>query len=703
MIIPTLDKYGGAERLVIECVSRWQKHHRITLYSSVISDALLAEHGIGDRVARIRLTPYFEGEHSMLLNAVLLPRLWRDEIGTHELYQTHLWPTHLIDRHPMVWYPHEPFRTLYDLRYEQNHGGSGEDLAHIYPKYDYDRFGERFFSSYLRAIEASDHGARPERIVANSGYSAHYLGRVYGREIADIVYPGAEPATPLELPRDPNLFVTVGQLWGHKRIRLLIEALALTDETQLMVIGSGPDRDWLEDLSARLGVSDRVFFLSGLRNSELELIFARACAFLFAPIREPFGIVVLEAMAAGLPVIAADEGGYVEICTPESAFLVPAFPSAFAQKMSLLQTHAALRAKMGEAGRRAARAFTWTRTAQELETLLLKTVAMAANSQQAAAASSTGTLVGAQYYLWYGEGFGAAHWNDNAASGHVADKPLLGYYGSTKGETIALHLDQFEAMGLDYVIVNLHLDHDGVNRIEATGIEHLFRLAEARGSRLRFAVQLAPYTDELEHFSKLIAELRADYAGHPNYLRLDGKPVLFWFWSGALDHKKRMLMPLEKLTAGFVNIAAGLRLPAGAGEADLTQNLFSGFAPFSPLELAEATNSEAVWDMAYRLADEAGMRYRVASISPGYDDSALTDPRRLGNPRRIVPRGGGETYRRALSWVTKLDPPPHLVMVSTFNEYHENTHIEASVGHGDIYVSLTRQLVETMQARRELP
>lgn len=697
VILPTLEKYGGAERLVIECVRRWQARHRITLYATLINEDLLAEHGVDAQVERRLLSPRYEGEHAMLLNAVLLPHLWRNEIGQHEIYHAHGWPTHLIDRHPMVWYPHEPLRMLHDLRFEQKYDGGAQDQAHIYPKYDYERFQDALFEPYLRAIQASDESAVPETLVANSWYTAGYLERVYGRKVTDVVYPGAELTTPLELPKDPNLFVTVSQLWRHKRVHLLIEALALTDGTQLMVIGSGPEREWLGALAERLGVSDRVFFLSGLRNVELELILARACAFLFSPIREPFGIVVLEAMAAGLPVIAADEGGYAEVCSPDTAFLVPPHPSAFAEKMMELQADAQLRARMGEAGRRAAATHTWTRTAEELETILLREAPP--HKDAAGAQDGRRTLVGVQYYLWYGEGFGAAHWNDNAAFGYVADKPLLGFYGSATGGTIEAHLDQFEAMGLDYAVLNLHVDENGRNGIEWRSIDHVFRIAEARGSPLRFAIQIAPYTGSAEILAETLAFLRRECFGRSNYLSVGGQPALFWFWSGAHDRKGDLLEQLSSATSGLTNIATGLRLPVGAGERELTGGLFRGFVPFSPLELSDDAGRENVWNMGYSLAADAGMTLRVASVSPGYDDTALADARRFGNPRRTVPREGGEIFARSLRWVETLSPPPDLVIVSTFNEFHENTHIEPTLRTGSQYVDLTRDFVARLRAR----
>lgn len=702
IVIPFIEKYGGAERYLIECVRAWQNRHDITIYATKISDKLLAEHDIGPDVKRCELSPYFEGEHSMLLNAVLLPKVWQEEIGRHDLYHTHLWPTHLVDLHPMVWYPHEPLRVLHDLRYDQNVEQVGNDAArniHIYPKYNYDRIGDSLYEAYLNTIDAMDKSVKPERIVANSRYTAGYLEEVYGVPVQDVVYPGVNPESFIDLPTDRNLFVTISQLWPHKRVNMLVEAIALTDDTQLVVIGSGPEKERLLEIAAKLAVEDRVFFLSGLSNRELSLVLARACAFLFSPIKEPFGIVVLEAMAAGLPVIAVDEGGYVEACRPEYSFLIQPYPSLFAEKIRYLQSHPDVARKMGEAGRKAAPEFTWKRAADELETILVDVWQKSCESKVERTTSDSQSLFGIQYYLWYAEGFGAPHWNDNPESGHVSDKPILGYYGSTKGQTIQNHLDLFEQMGLDYVILNLHLDTNGVNGLELIGIQHVFDIALKRNSPLRFAIQLAPYVDDTLEIEKALRMIGKLYADHPNYLRLDNAPVLFWFWSSAYDGNKRFIASLANTAEQFTNIAVSLRLPKGTNEDKLTFGFFGGFVPFSPLELAEEKNWRRIWNTAYQNAKNAGMRYRIVALSPGYDDTGLTAANRVGNPYRIVSRKDGATYQVGMDFVESLIEKPDLVMISTFNEFHENTHIEPSMRNGMHYIEQTTQFVARMKEK----
>jgi glycosyltransferase involved in cell wall biosynthesis len=697
IVIPALEKHGGAERYLIECVKFWQHRHDITIYATTFNRNLLSESGITEAVNLIELEPHFEGEHSFLMNAVLLPKLWRQQIGRHDVYHTHLWPSHLVDLHPMVWFPHEPLRVLHDLRFEQRlqQTGQASREVHVYPKYNYDLIGGGLYDAYRSAIDGMDRTVTPEFTVANSGYTAGYLARIYGRDMPHTIYPGVDAENFIDLKVDQKLFVTISQLWPHKRVNLLIEAIALTDEIQLIVIGSGLELDHLQSLCVKLGVDDRVFFLSGLSNYEVRLVLARSCAFLFCPIREPFGIVVLEAMAAGKPIVAVDEGGYVEICHPDFAMLIPPSPLIFAEKMQYLRDNPQQARMMGEAARKAVTPFSWKRTANELESILLRAGIEAKSAHKLQPTQDRSRpLVGIQYYLWYGEGFGAQHWNDNPRLGHVGDHPFLGFYPSEKGQTIEYHLSQFEAMRLDFAILNLHIDNNGPNETELRSIENLFEISAARNSSLRFAIQISPFNDDADHIRSTLSRIRTLYADREEYFRIDGKPALFWFWSSAYDGNWALFEVMREAAADFRNFALSLRLAKGIDERRYTFGFFEAFGLYSPLESSSEENWDRVWQSAYDASGTAGMTYRIATVSPGYDDHALMDPSREGNPYRIVPRRSGEIYARSLKFAESLSTPPDLVIVSTYNEYHENTHIEPSSRNGDMYVRMTRDFVE---------
>ena len=317
VIIPELRKYGGAERFLIECLKRWQVRHQLTLYSASTNPNLLAEAGI-KAIRCMPLSPPFDGEHAVLLNSTLLPKIWETEIGHHDIYHTHLWPTHLLDLHPMVWYPHEPLRLINDLLYSL--GAQGEDsleiehFLHFYPRQAYDKVNENYHEAVLRTIATFDRTGRPDRIVANSRYTAKSLQAIYGSPVSDVVYPGVTVNEFVDLPNSENIVLTVGQLWRHKRTRVVIEALRHLDGVQLYIVGSGPEKAKLESVAARMGVADRVVFRSDLTNQEVQSLFARCLCTVFVPVREPFGIVALELLAAGKPLVAANEGGYTEDC-----------------------------------------------------------------------------------------------------------------------------------------------------------------------------------------------------------------------------------------------------------------------------------------------------------------------------------------------------------------------------------------------------
>jgi glycosyltransferase involved in cell wall biosynthesis len=111
----------------------------------------------------------------------------------------------------------------------------------------------------------------------------------------------------------------------RKNVRGLLDALALQPgpETTLTVVGDGPQRPQLEQHARSLGIDDRVQFLGMLGRTAVRDALWNAHAFVLPSHHETFGVVLLEAMATGLPVIATTSGGPEDLVTPETGRLVP--------------------------------------------------------------------------------------------------------------------------------------------------------------------------------------------------------------------------------------------------------------------------------------------------------------------------------------------------------------------------------------------
>ena len=152
----------------------------------------------------------------------------------------------------------------------------------------------------------------------------------------------------------PPHLITVTRLAPPKDVETLIRALAtLRDRAWTMeVVGDGPMRLEVEKLVTRLGLEDRVT-LSGTCG-DVEARLARSQIFVLSTDREGFPMSVLEAMRAGLPVVASDVGGIREaVAHGVSGAVVPArSPELMAQALGPLIDDAAMRASYGAAGRR---------------------------------------------------------------------------------------------------------------------------------------------------------------------------------------------------------------------------------------------------------------------------------------------------------------------------------------------------------------
>jgi UDP-glucose:(heptosyl)LPS alpha-1,3-glucosyltransferase len=217
------------------------------------------------------------------------------------------------------------------------------------------------------------------RVIAVSGRVRDDLVRYYGRrDGVRVVYHGVDLDTfhPRNRARDgaamrTELGATAGECLAlyvgdlQRGAAAAIRAVARVPGVKLVLVsGTKPDAE--RALAAAEGAADRVVFRP--RSRQVERYFAAADVFLFPTLFETFGMVIAEAMAAGLPVITSRAAGAAELIEHgESGWLTaePWDTDAIAAGLRMLAADPALRARMGGAARARIEAYTWDRVAEE--------------------------------------------------------------------------------------------------------------------------------------------------------------------------------------------------------------------------------------------------------------------------------------------------------------------------------------------------
>lgn len=186
--------------------------------------------------------------------------------------------------------------------------------------------------------------------------------------------PGEVDRSQFGLPGGVAMAMFAGDIrLNRKNLDSVLYALAQVPHLHLAVIG-GVDGSPYPKMAEQLGISDRVHFL-GFRRDIADVM--KACDLFVFPSRyEPFGMVVSEAMAVGLPVITAANVGAAEIVTPECGIVIPHSEDiqALAQALEVLVDDEALRKRMGKAGRAIAEQHSWVSKAKAYIDLFEKLV-----------------------------------------------------------------------------------------------------------------------------------------------------------------------------------------------------------------------------------------------------------------------------------------------------------------------------------------
>lgn len=213
-------------------------------------------------------------------------------------------------------------------------------------------------SNYCRSRIADHYGVQPQRIgLVPEGID---LERWRARSRAEAVV------------RDPYTILCVARQYPRKHIADLLHAFALVlraePRARLVIIGDGPEHQALRALAVRLRLGEAVRFLGGLPDDDAVLDwYRRSAVFCLPSVQEGFGIVLLEAMAAGIPIVATTAAAIPEVVPHRRAGILvpPADSQALAAALVELLASPELCAEFGSFGSQYVERFTWEQVAAQ--------------------------------------------------------------------------------------------------------------------------------------------------------------------------------------------------------------------------------------------------------------------------------------------------------------------------------------------------
>lgn len=162
---------------------------------------------------------------------------------------------------------------------------------------------------YLRNWDISSH-RRVDHFASISYYIAKRIKKVYGRD-SEVIYPPVDVEKIPFCSKKESYYLAVSRMVPYKRMDLIVEAFSHLPDKKLIVVGDGPEMKKVKSVA-----KSNIEILGWQSDEKIRELMSKAKGFLFAA-EEDFGIVVVEAQAAGTPVIAFGKGAALETVIPD--------------------------------------------------------------------------------------------------------------------------------------------------------------------------------------------------------------------------------------------------------------------------------------------------------------------------------------------------------------------------------------------------
>lgn len=247
------------------------------------------------------------------------------------------------------------------------------------------RFGEA--EPTLRIRHERTIARRADAIVTASNHERQLLERYYGADPAKMhavpcgidlerfrPLPRSEARARLGLPADTPILLWVGRVERLKGLEILLDAVAGLErsDAHLLIVGgderAAPLCAELEAQARALGIADRITFTGAVDHASLPWYYSAADICVVPSFYESFGLVAVEAMACGTPVVASRVGGLTStVIDGVTGYLIPwRCPEPFSEKLDVLLANPELRANFGRAARASVERFRWSTVARRI-------------------------------------------------------------------------------------------------------------------------------------------------------------------------------------------------------------------------------------------------------------------------------------------------------------------------------------------------
>jgi glycosyltransferase involved in cell wall biosynthesis len=273
---------------------------------------------------------------------------------------------------PTVFYCHEPLRYLYETSpqrpYDQLEIKHRRMLNKVDPL-------PALYKSVLKNVDRRNI-KKSSLVLVNSEFSRQAVNKIYNVD-AKVSYHGVD--TQHFLPKTTekqHMVISVGSLTPLKGFDFLIQMISEfpLERRPVFKIASNfqnpPEREYLQSLADDMKV--RLELVGNISDEQLVELYNQAIVTVYAPIREPFGLVPLESMACGTPVVAVSEGGIQEtVIHGVTGYQVERNAKSFAAAVDVLLTNPTKAAEFGSNGRmQVLQRWTWEKAIESLESHL---------------------------------------------------------------------------------------------------------------------------------------------------------------------------------------------------------------------------------------------------------------------------------------------------------------------------------------------